>query len=95
MSKATSICRDTTRGRRQTGQLEHRASCCTPAISRSPCNLICTEGWLSSAVVKISDRLVGIVRVPLDELWSLMPPLVSIPSDSGRDVEKQDVLDLT
>ena len=53
------------------------------AISRSPWNTwICTDGWLSSAVVKISDRLVGIVVLRSISLVK-MPPLVSMPSDSG------------
>src|SRR6266487_2379771 len=53
------------------------------AISRSPWKTwICTEGWLSSAVVKISERLVGIVVFRSISLVK-MPPLVSMPSDSG------------
>ena len=53
------------------------------AISRSPWNTwICTDGWLSSAVVKISERLVGIVVFRSISLVK-MPPLVSMPSDSG------------
>ena len=53
------------------------------AISRSPWyTWICTDGWLSSAVVKISDFLVGIVVLRSMSLV-MMPPLVSMPSDSG------------
>src|SRR6202051_4760391 len=53
------------------------------AISRSPWKTwISTEGWLSSAVVKISERLVGIVVLRSISLVK-MPPLVSMPSESG------------
>ena len=53
------------------------------AMSHSPWStLISTEGWLSSAVVKVSERFVGIVvlrSMSLVMIW----PLVSMPSDSG------------
>ncbi len=53
------------------------------AISRSPWNTwICTDGWLSSAVVKVSERLVGMVVLRSMSLV-MTPPLVSMPSDSG------------
>ncbi len=53
------------------------------AISRSPWNTwISTEGWLSSAVVKISERLVGMV-VLRSMRRVMIPPLVSMPSESG------------
>src|SRR5690606_6027198 len=53
------------------------------AISRSPWNTwICTDGWLSSAVEKISERLVGIVVLRSMSLVNT-PPVVSMPSDSG------------
>ena len=52
-------------------------------IWRSPwATLISTDGWLSSAVVKISERLVGIVVLRSMRLV-ITPPLVSMPSDSG------------
>ena len=64
------------------------------AISRSPWSTwISTEGWLSSAVVKTSVFLVGMVVLRSMSLV-MTPPLVSMPSDSGRDVEQQDVLDV-
>src|SRR5271167_446433 len=53
------------------------------AISRSPWSTwISTDGWLSSAVVKISDRLVGMV-VFRSIRRCMTCPLVSMPSDSG------------
>ncbi len=52
-------------------------------IWRSPwATLISTDGWLSSAVVKISERLVGIV-VFRSMSVVITPPLVSMPRDSG------------
>ncbi len=52
-------------------------------MARSPwATLISTDGWLSSAVVKISERLVGIVVLRSIRLV-ITPPLVSMPSDSG------------
>src|SRR3954468_18596805 len=52
-------------------------------MSRSPWyTWIWTLLWLSSAVVKISERLVGIVVFRSMSLV-MMPPLVSMPSDSG------------
>ena len=48
-------------------------------IWRSPwATLISTDGWLSSAVVKISERLVGIVVLRSIRLV-ITPPLVSMP----------------
>ncbi|CAM5721770.1 hypothetical protein SFUMM280S_02052 [Streptomyces fumanus] len=41
-----------------------------------------TEGWLSVAVVKISERRVGIVVLRSISLV-MMPPLVSMPRESG------------
>ena len=53
------------------------------AISRSPCSTwISTEGWLSSAVEKVSDFFVGIV-VLRSISFVITPPLVSIPRVSG------------
>ena len=53
------------------------------AISRSPCSTwISTEGWLSSAVEKVSDFFVGIV-VLRSISFVITPPLVSMPSVSG------------
>ena len=50
---------------------------------RSPCNTcICTPGWLSLAVLKVSDFLVGMV-VLLSISLVITPPIVSIPSPSG------------
>src|SRR5208282_4922104 len=55
------------------------------AISRSPWSTwISTDGWLSSAVVKISDRLVGMV-VLRSIRRCITWPLVSMPSHSGAD----------
>ena len=53
------------------------------AISRSPWSTwISTEGWLSSAVVNTSLRLVGMVVLrSMSRCMTL--PLVSMPSDSG------------
>ena len=52
-------------------------------IGRSPwATLISTDGWLSSAVVKISDRFAGIVVLRSISVV-ITPPLVSMPSDSG------------
>ncbi len=53
------------------------------AISDSPCRTwISTDGWLSSAVVKVSALRVGIV-VLRSISFVITPPLVSMPSDSG------------
>ena len=83
MSKVTSIC-GTPRGaggRPVSSNMPSFLFCA--AISRSPWNTwICTDGWLSSAVVKISERLVGIVVLRSISLV-MMPPLVSMPRDSG------------
>ena len=52
-------------------------------IGRSPwATLISTDGWLSSAVVKISERLVGIVVFRSISVV-ITPPLVSMPRLSG------------
>ena len=65
-----------------------------PAISRSPWSTwISTDVWPSSAVEKISDLRVGMV-VLRSISFVITPPLVSMPSESGRHVEQQDVLDL-
>ena len=83
MSKVTSIC-GTPRGaggRPVSSNMPSFLLCA--AISRSPWNTwICTDGWLSSAVEKISERLVGIVVLRSISLVNT-PPLVSMPSDSG------------
>ena len=53
------------------------------AISRSPCSTwTSTDGWLSSAVVNTSVRLVGMVVFRSMSLV-MTPPLVSMPRDSG------------
>ena len=53
------------------------------AISDSPWSTwISTEGWLSSAVVKISDLRVGIVVLRSISFVNT-PPFVSMPSESG------------
>ena len=63
-------------------------------IWRSPwATLISTDGWLSSAVVKISERLVGIVVLRSISVV-ITPPLVSMPRRQRGDVEQQHVLDL-
>ncbi len=51
--------------------------------SRSPWNTwIATDGWLSSAVVKVSLRLVG-MAVLRSMSFVMMPPLVSMPRLNG------------
>ena len=53
------------------------------AIGLSPCNTwMSTAGWLSAAVEKVSDFLVGIV-VLASINFVKTPPIVSIPSESG------------
>ena len=52
-----------------------------------------TAVWLSSAVEKIWLFLVGIVVLRSMSRVNT-PPSVSMPSDSGRHVEQQNVLDL-
>ena len=83
MSKTTSIC-GTPRGaggRPVSSNMPSFLLYC--AISRSPWKTwICTDGWLSSAVVKTSERLVGIV-VLRSISRVMIPPLVSMPRDSG------------
>ena len=83
MSKATSIC-GTPRGAGGRPVSSNMPSFLLyAAISRSPWKTwICTDGWLSSAVVKISERLVGIVVLRSMSLV-MIPPLVSMPRDSG------------
>ena len=83
MSKATSIC-GTPRGAGGRPVSSNMPSFLLyGAISRSPWNTwICTDGWLSSAVVKTSERLVGIVVLRSMSLV-MIPPLVSMPRDSG------------
>ena len=62
-------------------------------ISDSPwATWISTEGWLSSAVVKVSDLRVGIVVFRSMSLVNT-PPFVSIPSERCH-VEQEDVLDV-
>ena len=52
-------------------------------ISDSPCaTWISTDGWLSSAVVNVSDLRVGIVVLRSMSLVNT-PPFVSMPSESG------------
>ena len=54
-----------------------------PAISDSPCSTCTsTDGWLSSAVVNVSDFFVGMV-VFRSISRVKTPPFVSMPSDSG------------
>ena len=83
MSKATSIC-GMPRG---DGAMPVRSNMPSfllwAVISRSPWyTWICTDGWLSSAVVKICDFLVGIVVFRSMSLVKT-PPLVSMPSECG------------
>ena len=64
------------------------------AISRSPWSTwISTDGWLSSAVVKTSERFVGMV-VLRSMRRCMMPPLVSMPRLSGVTSSEKDVLHL-
>ncbi len=83
MSKATSIC-GTPRGAGGIPVSWNLPSDLLPlAISRSPWSTCTsTEGWLSSAVEKISDLRVGIV-VLRSISFVITPPLVSIPRVSG------------
>ena len=54
-----------------------------PAISDSPWSTCTsTDGWLSSAVVNVSDFLVGMV-VLRSISFVITPPLVSMPRESG------------
>ena len=94
MSKVTSIC-GTPRGAGGRPVSSNVPSFLLyAAISRSPWKTwISTDGWLSSAVVKTSDRLVGIVVLRSISLVK-MPPLVSMPRRQRGHVEQQDVLDL-
>ena len=83
MSKVTSIC-GTPRGAGAmpvSSKVPSGLLCC--AISRSPWKTwMSTDGWLSSAVVKTSLRLVGIAVLRSMSLVN-RPPLVSMPSESG------------
>ena len=83
MSNVTSIC-GTPRGAGGRPVSSNVASSWLPAaISRSPWyTWIATDGWLSSAVVKTSLRLVGIVVLRSMSLV-MTPPLVSMPRLSG------------
>jgi len=76
------------------GQLEHAELLVVRRdLTLAPEHLdLATDGWLSSAVVKISDRLVGIVVFRSMSLVK-MPPLVSMPQRQRGHVEQQDVLD--
>ena len=71
------------RRRRNADELELAERLVERAISDSPCSTCTsTEGWLSSAVVNVSDFFVGIVVLRSISLVKT-PPLVSMPSDSG------------
>ena len=64
------------------------------ANSRSPCSTwIVTAFWLSAAVEKICDFLVGIVVFRSMSLVNT-PPRVSMPERQRGHVEQQDVLDV-
>mmetsp|Transcript_23724 Transcript_23724/g.78820 ORF Transcript_23724/g.78820 Transcript_23724/m.78820 type:complete len:343 (-) Transcript_23724:846-1874(-) len=83
MSKVTSIC-GMPRG---AGGMPTRSNwpsiLLSEAISRSPCStLMPTCCWLSAAVEKVCDFLVGMVVFRLMSLV-ITPPSVSIPSESG------------
>ena len=83
MSKVTSIC-GTPRGAGGRSTSWNLPSVLLyMAISRSPWSTwISTDGWLSSAVVNTSERLVGMVVLrSMSRCMTL--PLVSMPSDSG------------
>ena len=83
MSKVTSIC-GTPRGAGGRSTSWNLPSVLLYiAISRSPWSTwISTDGWLSSAVVKTSERLVGMV-VLRSISRCMTPPLVSMPRLSG------------
>ena len=83
ISKVTSIC-GTPRGAGAMPTSENLPRVLLSfANSRSPCNTwISTLVWLSVAVEKICDFLVGIV-VFLSISFVQMPPKVSMPSDNG------------
>ena len=83
MSKVTSIC-GTPRGAGGRSTSWNLPSVLLKvAISRSPWSTwISTEGCMSSAVVNVSERRVGIVVLRSMSLV-ITPPLVSMPRDSG------------
>ncbi|CPU65267.1 Uncharacterised protein [Mycobacteroides abscessus] len=83
MSKVTSIC-GTPRGAGAMPVSSNVPSgLLSRANSRSPWNTwMSTDGWLSSAVEKISLRLVGMAVLRSMSLV-ITPPLVSMPRDSG------------
>jgi hypothetical protein len=92
MSKVTSICGMPRGAGGMFSRLNWPRSLLSAAISRSPWNTrIVTAFWLSSAVEKICPFLVGIVVLRSIRRVKT-PPSVSIPSDSGRDVEQHHVL---
>ena len=95
MSKVTSICGTPRRRRSDAVELEAaEASCCTAAISRSPCRtLTSTEVWLSAAVEKIWLFLVGMVVLRSMSLVNT-PPRVSMPRDSGVTSSRSNALDV-
>jgi hypothetical protein len=75
--------RHAARRRRDVGEVEAAQRLVVPACSRSPCSTCTvTAVWLSSAVEKTCDFLVGIV-VFFSISLVMTPPRVSMPSDSG------------
>ena len=94
MSKVTSIC-GTPRG---AGGMPTRSNLPRVrfwlAISRSPCRTwMDTAVWLSEAVEKVWLLRVGMVVLRSMSLVNT-PPRVSMPRESGRDVQEEHVLDV-
>ena len=83
MSKRDLDLRHAARRRRDADELELAERLVEAAISDSPWRTwISTDGWLSSAVVNVSDLRVGIVVLRSISFVNT-PPFVSMPSESG------------
>ena len=94
MSKVTSICGTPRGAAGRPTRSNWPSTLLSAAISRSPWNTrMVTAVWLSSAVENTWLFLVGIVVLRSIRRVKT-PPSVSMPSDSGGDVEQQHVLDI-
>ncbi len=83
MSKVTSICGTPRGAGRMPSRMNRPSDLLSAAMVRSPCRTwISTLVWLSAAVEKICDLLVGIV-VFRGMIGVITPPSVSIPRVSG------------